>query len=408
MSSNGESPSAGGTHGGALPEGFLAGVATAGFQIEGGFNGPGQPANNWLAWEQAGRVEPSGNAVGFWERPEEALDRAAALGCNSFRLGVEWARVVPDDQHVDRGALNGYRDVVRGCVDRGLEPLVTLHHFTHPSWLGEDFWLRPDAPDRFRGWAEVVVDALGPMVCHWITVNEINALAIGSWLLGMFPPGRLMAVEDVLIAEDNLLAAHVAGYEVIHAARPDAIVTTNNSCLSIYEHDRMLTDLLLARSMGVDRARVGEWLAERRHQHDLALPADGTLERLLRQFSAARSPLHARSDAGPGRGPGRRPVAHRALDAVYDSPHERTLDAVGLDYYDPGAARHFRVPGHRTAGGRNRYPTRELWDDIPNPAGLTRWLQAQGAFTPGIPIWVVENGLCNRVHFGRSYSRGPP
>ena len=87
-------------HGGALPEGFLAGVATAGFQIEGGFNGPGQPANNWLAWEQAGRVEPSGNAVSFWERPEEALDRAAGLGCNSFRLGVEWARVVPDDRHV--------------------------------------------------------------------------------------------------------------------------------------------------------------------------------------------------------------------------------------------------------------------------------------------------------------------
>jgi beta-glucosidase len=168
----------------------------------------------------------------------------------------------------------------------------------------------------------------------------------------------------------------------------------------------MLTDLLLARSMGVDRAGVGEWLAERRRQHDLALPADGSLERLLRRFSAARSPLHAWSGSGRRRGQGRRPVAHRAVDAVYDSPHERTLDAIGLDYYDPGAARHFRVPGHRTAGGRNRFPTRELWDDIPDPAGLTRWLQVQRALTPGIPIWVVENGLCNRVHFGRSYPRG--
>ena len=77
------------------PDGFLFGVATAGFQVEGGYNGPGQPANNWLPWEHVGRVEPSGNAVGFWERPEEAFDRAAALGCNSFRLSVEWARVFP-------------------------------------------------------------------------------------------------------------------------------------------------------------------------------------------------------------------------------------------------------------------------------------------------------------------------
>jgi beta-glucosidase/6-phospho-beta-glucosidase/beta-galactosidase len=394
-------------HGGALPEGFLAGVATAGFQIEGGFNGPGQPANNWLAWEQAGRVEPSGNAVSFWERPEEALDRAAGLGCNSFRLGVEWARVVPDDHHVDPAALIGYRDVVRGCVDRGMEPLVTLHHFTHPSWLGEDFWLRPDAPERFRGWAEMVVDTLAPMVRHWITVNEINVLATGSWLLGMFPPGRIMAVEDVLIAEDNLLAAHVAGYEVIHRARADAVVTTNNSCLSIYEHDRMLTDLLLARSMGVDGGGVGEWLAERRRQHNLALPAEGATERLLRQFSASRSPLGARSGSRPRRGRGGSLlVARRAIDAVYDSPYERTLDVIGLDYYNPGAADHFRVPGHRTAGGRNRFPTRELWDDVPDPAGLTRWLQVQATLTPGIPIWVVENGLCNRVHHGRSHPRG--
>ena len=82
------------------PDGFLFGVATAGFQVEGGYNGPGQPANNWLAWEQVGRVEPSGNAVGLLGATRGGLDRAAALGCNSFRLGVEWARVVPDDGRV--------------------------------------------------------------------------------------------------------------------------------------------------------------------------------------------------------------------------------------------------------------------------------------------------------------------
>ena len=30
-----------------VPDDFSFGVATAGYQIEGGFNGPGEPRNNW-------------------------------------------------------------------------------------------------------------------------------------------------------------------------------------------------------------------------------------------------------------------------------------------------------------------------------------------------------------------------
>ncbi len=286
----------------------------------------------------------------------------------------------------------------------GLEPLVTLHHFTHPDWLGVDFWLRPDAPDRYRRYAEVVVEALAPAVSHWVTLNEINVLALNSWLLGVFPPGRLLSVPDVAIAIDNLLAAHVLGYEVIHRARGDALVTTNNAGLSLYGQDRMLTDLLLARGAGVDRGDVDDWLEERRHRHDRLLPAGGPGERLLRGVSLATATYGSRARRGGGRSGSRRPP-RRALDAVYQSTYERTLDAVAIDFYDPRAARHFRLPGHRTSGGRGWLPARELWDDVPDPAGLTRWLVDQHSLAPGVPLWVVENGMCNRVRLGRSYPR---
>ncbi len=62
-------------------------------------------------------------------------------------------------------------------------------------------------------------------------------------------------------------------------------------------------------------------------------------------------------------------------------------------------------PGHRTAGGRNPLPTRELWDDLPDPEGLGRWLGIEHDRAPDLPIWVVENGMCNRVRNGRSYGR---
>ncbi|HWE71315.1 MAG TPA: family 1 glycosylhydrolase [Acidimicrobiales bacterium] len=396
--------------GGTVPEDFRFGVATAGFQIEGGFNGPNQPGNNWLHWEQVGRVEPSGNAVGFWDRPEEALDRAAALGCDSFRLSVEWARVEPSPGDVDAGALARYAGIIGGCIDRGLEPLVTLHHFTHPSWLGEDFWLRPDAPERFLGWVELVVPALAAQVRRWVTINEINVLAIESWLQGTFPPGRFMAFRDAAVATDHLLTAHVLAYQAIHRARPDAEVTTNNAGVSAYDLDGVLTDTLMGRSLGVARHQLDDWIDGRRDQHNARL-AGGPGERSFRRLTAVASPLVPTTGrrrpgrglvAGGGRAAGPR---RRAVEAVYASPFERTLDVVGLDYYDPMVARHFRAPGHRTAGGRGWLPTRELWDDVPDPAGLAGWLDAQQAATPDTPLWVVENGLCNRVRNGRSFPR---
>jgi beta-glucosidase/6-phospho-beta-glucosidase/beta-galactosidase len=372
-------------------------VATAGFQVEGGFNGPGEPANNWLAWEQTGRVTPSGDAVGFWDRPEEALDRAAALGCDSFRLSVEWARVVPDGCAVDRVALGRYVDIVEGCVQRGLTPLVTLHHFTAPAWLGDDLWLRPDAADRYAAWARVVVPALAPSVRHWVTVNEINVMGLMTYLLGAFPPGRTLAFGETATALDSLLCAHVLGYDIIHAERPDAVVTTNNACLTVYEHDRMLVDLLLARSNGVGRRDVDDWIAERRRGHYAHLPTPGVREAALRRAGARLAPY-----GSTGRAPA---TPRRVLDVLEASPHERTLDVLGIDYYDPLTSRQFRLPGHRTAGGRSPHPTQELWDDAVDPGGLARWLGVQHALAPGLPLWVVENGMCNRVRRGRSFAR---
>ena len=95
-----------------LGEGFAAGVATSGYQIEGGFNGDGEPHNNWSGWEATGKVARSGLACDFWRHPEEALDRAAAIGCNAFRLSVEWARLEPHPGACDDAALERYAEIL--------------------------------------------------------------------------------------------------------------------------------------------------------------------------------------------------------------------------------------------------------------------------------------------------------
>jgi len=120
----------------ALPREFAFGFATAGAQNEGGYNGPGQPANNWWDWERNGHAEPSGIATESWSRYAEDLDAVAALGCDAYNLSVEWARVRPVPDVLDRAAVDRYADMLAAARTRGIEPWVCLHHFTHPRWLG--------------------------------------------------------------------------------------------------------------------------------------------------------------------------------------------------------------------------------------------------------------------------------
>lgn len=377
-----------------VPDGFHFGVATAGFQVEGGFNGPGEPKNNWHRWEADGRVEPSGEALGFWWRYEEYLDLVRELGCDSFRMSVEWSRIEPVDGGIDESALAHYKSILRACRDRNLMPLVTLHHFTHPHWLGENFWLRPDAPRRFGDWVRTAVEYLGDECDNWVTLNEFNILAVHNWMLGSFPPGKRGDLASAVRALDNMACAHVVAYEIIHQVQPDATVSTNNYALSIYELDRMPMDMLIAKNRGVERHALSAWIQERRFEHyrKIARPTSWTyklLEDGLRKLAKSKLSLEE--------------AFSNTAEAIYESDFDRFVDVAQLDYYAPGAAENFRLPGHEDAGGREWLPFRPLWSMPPDPDGLVAY--CNDASVDGLDLWVVENGMCNRVRRGRSFPR---
>ncbi|HEY9738485.1 MAG TPA: family 1 glycosylhydrolase, partial [Trichocoleus sp.] len=97
---------------------FLWGVSTSGYQHEGGYNGPGQPQNNWATWEQAERVEKTGDAALFWQHYGEDFQACREMGLNGFRLSIEWARVQPTTL-AKRGAPPPFdEEALRGYCDR--------------------------------------------------------------------------------------------------------------------------------------------------------------------------------------------------------------------------------------------------------------------------------------------------
>ncbi|MBM3267331.1 MAG: glycoside hydrolase family 1 protein [Candidatus Sericytochromatia bacterium] len=212
--------------GGAFPKGFLWGVATAGYQSEGG-----DEANNWHAWQVAGKFpSPVGKAVDFWNRYAEDFDLAKGMGLNAFRMSVEWSRIEPKPGQIDRASLDRYKGMIDAAVARGLEPVVTLNHFVYPAWLdtrgGASGWERPEAPERFAAFSRLVATELKGKVRTWLTINEPNVLTVGGFASGQIPPGRY-GYGPYSAAAKGLVAAHRAAYKALHDVDPQNRVSTN-------------------------------------------------------------------------------------------------------------------------------------------------------------------------------------
>jgi beta-glucosidase len=202
-----------------FPDGFLWGTATAAHQVE------GQNSNNqWWDWEQQpGRVwrsATSAKACGWWQKIEPDLDRAVALGQNAHRMSIEWSRIEPEDGRFDSAAIARYREMICAMRQRGITPMITLHHFTNPRWIeAMGGWLHPSTPQRFARFTAHAVAALGDLCQLWCTINEPSVYATLSYLAGIFPPGRMRLAEALRVVV-NMLLGHAGAAAAIHSINP--------------------------------------------------------------------------------------------------------------------------------------------------------------------------------------------
>jgi beta-glucosidase len=204
------------------------GVASSAYQTEGGLSG-----NNWAEWERRRRPngEPTilngdrcGGANDSWERFDEELASLVWLGVDVYRFSVEWSRVEPLRGHFDEVAVDRYRDWCVRLRTVGIEPIVTLHHFTEPTWFCEaGGFSSKDTTAEWLRFVEQMALRLGDVVNQWITVNEPVGYVVQGWIRGVWPPGRAEPRTAARILE-HLLLAHAEAYQLIHrvAAARDA------------------------------------------------------------------------------------------------------------------------------------------------------------------------------------------
>lgn len=191
-----------------FPEGFLWGAATAAHQIEGN----NINSNWWVHENELGTtiVEPSGDAADSYHRYREDIQLLASVGLNSYRFSVEWARIEPERGMVSRASVDHYRRMVDTCLEFGVEPIVTLMHFTVPRWFERDgFWRAQDAPELFARYTELALPIVSSGVRYVCTINEPN---IAAMLAGGEDASNLVAYglpkPDLGVA-DALLKSHL-------------------------------------------------------------------------------------------------------------------------------------------------------------------------------------------------------
>jgi beta-glucosidase len=231
-----------------FPKGFLWGAATSAYQIEGGIQ------NDWSAWEKKNALHLAKKAKTYWQpwqvdkfpeilrsenyicgracdhykRYEEDFDIAQSLGLNAFRISIEWSRIEPEEGKFDQQEIEHYRKVLKAIRKRGMEPFVTLWHWTNPLWLAKIGGPENKIfPFYFSRYAEYVVANLKDQVQNWITLNEPTSVIFNAYTKGLWPPQKKNPL-SVFRVFKNLSKAHNDGYGKIHKLHPEGKVGFSN------------------------------------------------------------------------------------------------------------------------------------------------------------------------------------
>ncbi len=323
------------------------GTASASAQIEGG-----EINSNWNTYSDAGKILDGSNvkrANDHWNRYEEDIDLLDQLDIRYYRMSLEWARIEPVQGTFDYDAILHYRDEISKMKEKGIEVLVTLHHFSHPQWF-EDLgaFAKKENIPIFLKYVEYAVKQLGDLIPAYCTINEPNVYAVNCFLFGewlneekkFFKTLRVMSI---------FATAHIKAYQLIHDIYQQNNWGDVNVTFAL--HMRWFTP---AKDNFIDRtgAKIFHYLFQ---------------GALFETFATGRFKF---------------PFSN--FDRL---PEGKYLDTISVNYYSRGIVQNFNDKVKKGV------PKSDLGWEI-NPQGLIECAKRCYEIMP-LPIMVTENGTCD-------------
>ena len=251
---------------------FLIGSATAGGQVEGYNTNSDIWAMEYM--KTGGYSEPSLSAADHYHTYRQDIELMHQAGLNAYRFSFEWARIEPKKGKFDENEMNHYLDMIHACQEYGIEPVITLFHFSSPKWLiTEGGWEAESTVEYFGEYAEYVANHLkGENIRYIITINEANmgtliagylekmrkhmdgaGLQIGLDLENMADNQKLSEQENLEVfgvrqaavftsprtshGDEIVCRAHRKAVEILHSILPDTKVGLSLSLRDLHYTD---------------------------------------------------------------------------------------------------------------------------------------------------------------------------
>ena len=264
-----------------FPDGFHWGTSTSGFQSEMGGGAPLDENSDWWHWLHdplnkgllgwKSDALPENGPGSYLEYATDAELAADGVGADTFRMGIEWSRIFPNstasvdisggitdevlaqlDALADQDEVAHYADVLTTLHAYGLDPMVTINHFTLPDWVNDPEsariqealgltpqekagWVSDSTVTEFEKYSAYLAWKFGDEVTNWIVLNEPMNSMIPAYFAIPFTTGFPPAVlRPDLMAKGllNQAAAYSASYDIIHQLDPVANV---GAALSMWE-----------------------------------------------------------------------------------------------------------------------------------------------------------------------------
>jgi len=234
---------------------FLIGTATSTFQDSGAVNCPN---SQWADWEkgcvkEGNRSEDSANLFQLYRTAKgrkEIGERLKKIGANSYRFSVEWSQIQPTAKRFDNKVMQVYIAFCKYLRDEGIQPMVTLHHFSEPKWFHKlGSFEKEENIGYFVDFAKKAFTALTvpyhgkPIVEYFCTINEPTVEAMLRNITGEFSPGNRLHIEKAAIFLKTMLKAHIRTYEELKAIAPEVTVGIVHQPFTIIAQNPLLNPL---------------------------------------------------------------------------------------------------------------------------------------------------------------------
>jgi beta-glucosidase len=236
-----------------FPPGFLWGVATSAYQIEGAAQCEGRGPSIWDDFcRQPGAIADGTNgeiACDHYHRLQSDLDLMQALGIPAYRFSIAWPRVRPNGRTgINAPGLAFYDRLVDGLLTRGIQPFATLYHWDLPAALQRESggWADRGTAEAFADYAGMIAARLGDRVKSFTTHNEPWVTATLGHEMGVFAPGLRSRGTAMQVAHHCLLS-HGLAARAVRATRADLSVGIVLNLSPVFPAGNAPEDLLQAR-----------------------------------------------------------------------------------------------------------------------------------------------------------------